>query len=409
MSGYAMTYRQRSFWFLIIALAITALVFWIVGCTPGRLGGVPEAREGPRAGDTPSPTAPALSVSRSTNWPDRRMIGAIYWSDPAWRTKKNPRGWNPYWYGELDAADSDYVIKFQKIAMSWYIEALDRCVRSGVAQGVYEHDPEGSEFAETTYEGDIIGAGPPEMSVEFVKKRVDEAAKRGLLWGCCIRQTNRVWTDAGRRMQAVNDRVRTVAWHLQTLRFLFGDNVRYVYFDTNHVGWDGPIPIAMSPVEIAKAQDTVPGPPILVMGEVGTPNAPPDTPDWFLTPEQRARWGDKRYYTYQNLASWRWSHTITTVASKTLMKRGGFDVIVPIVSREPTPTERASLVTDLKLGCIMLFTATWDAPWNDWIFAVYREANPAVPTPPAAALRRATRQPNPNSSEFKPPVLRKAS
>jgi hypothetical protein len=394
----------------------------IDACVPGKAQTDPASTTlKPTA--APGPEASVLSgaTATATKWSDRRMIGAIYWSDPGfvdyrvapdgWSWVKeegcNPNGWNPHFFGDLDARKPGYVSEVQKRMWDFYVAALDRTEASGRAQGVYEHDLEGSAYP-SRYNGDAVTSTPPEMSVDFIKRRVDEAARRKLGWGCCIRQTNPVWTDAGKVQQRINGHIETVAWHLQTLRYTFGDNVQYVYFDTNHMSWDNGVPNPMPAADITKAQSTVPGRPILVMAEVGTPNAPSDKDmGYTLTKWQRDHWGSYTYYTAPNVASWRWTHTPVSAMSRSYIKRGGFDVIVPIVTRDPTPAEYAQLVQDIRDGCIMLFTATWDAPWNVWIFKAYDEAKSTSPTTAPTSqpvLQRAVRQSRPNPSEFKLPM-----
>lgn len=356
------------------------LLAFLVGCAatpPAPSASSLRLRSGP-AGQAPQAQPRATLATADpkgiNSWVPRAPIGRIDWSQTANRSEANPRGYNHFHAG-LDARQPGYPAAFRANAEPYYLAALDLAVEFG-CKIVYEHDLEGSEVAAATYRGHPLTESPPEQSLDFLRWRVNEAAKRGLWWGCTVRHTH-YRADAGKHVSLAPPEL-TLAWEMAALRRL-GPNVRFVYLDTNlknapDWGPKGPDPLPAS--VYARAAEVTgfdkPETRFVIAAEFGVASCPAEFKKWGATD---ATWGDIAYYSEPGVAPWRYVWNPASTLDMALSKRGGFDVVVPGDKDVFDAATLARLTKEFRIGHVPVVSVVWrGAPFNAPILKAWAAA-----------------------------------
>lgn len=306
-------------------------------------------------------------------WPDRRPIGQFDWVGGA--SDSNPCGW---WMCDgLDARQPGYAEAFRKVAEKAWLTALDNAVEFG-CQGVLEKDTPGRQPKGAAYRGHVLTDCPPEQTIDFLRWRVNEAAKRGLWVGYTYRHTHYV-PELGRHAVLAPPE-RTLAVEMITLRQVLGATVRCLYDDTNLAGYPnwgakgpGPLPSSVYVKAAEIAGHTTPETRWLIVAEFGGCTCPSDGKQFGLSD---LTWGDPTYYATQSpaLAPLRDALVPASLVDLALTKRGGFDVVLPRYDAnwyDPAATDR--LTREFAAGHVpLLSVGDRNAPFNAPVLAAWR-------------------------------------
>lgn len=307
----------------------------------------------PAPGPATRPTAPAPTTRPTTQpnlaWPDRRPIGVIFLSEVGYRTKSNPRGWNPNYLRDaagqpVDVHDPDYAGKFDTAVDAFVMQSFDR---AGIfhCQGVLFWDVEGSEYDHpVTYQGTGATRLPSEMKRARVRAWVDELQRRGMWAGFTFRDTNLVSTPSGPDQQTGGDPAAVLIWKMQGSRFAYGNNVKGAYIDTfcEPDSW---------------ADGKVHPRPAAVLATVQSKLA-----NWLLIPEFGGPGFDQVPRVYpirQQLATGLLAPSIQP-----------FETLQPFYGWRPQPaqkTQTALYAKALRNGALTLVTVTWPAADTEWV------------------------------------------
>jgi hypothetical protein len=307
----------------------------------------------------------AADAPTDGGWPDRRPIDVVMLCDLSYRSRENPRGWNPVFHGNLDAAAPDYQRRFRATVERF----VDGCVRRATwhgAQAALFWDVEGQEFPHTqcTYIGDprvlppemdwrdpaelesAIREGRPASSVPTTALRLfRKFTAAGMLVGGTIRPQVCVDSPYGPRQVQGGEPLEILTDKVNYARRELGWRVFYV--DSS-----------LSVYAFAGAKDDGRElhylPAELFATLAGT------FPDCLFVPEfagqETARVPRVAPLRYQGEPS-----------------RQAFEVLKPHNQR-PKPEDEAEYVRAMRAGAVPLLAATWDSPENAWVFRRYRQA-----------------------------------
>ena len=301
-----------------------------------------------------------------SGWPDRRPIDVVMFADPAYRTKANPRGWNPNVYGNLDASAPDYPQRF-RVVMGRFIDAcvLRARTKHGGQVGLF-WDIEGQEFDHpVSYLGDprIL---PPEMAwrdpaevaaakregrnpstvpttAQFLCRKFTDA---GMLAGGTVRPQVCIRTPYGARQTQAGEPLVILTDKISYARRELGWRVFYVDSSVEPDAWT-------TTTKEGKA-DPHPLPPELFrkLGET--------FPDCLFIPE----FAHDGYAAVPRVAPLRFHGNPS---------RQPFEVLKP-TNNVPTAEDVAEYVRAMRAGAVTLVAATWDSAENVWAIRAYREA-----------------------------------
>jgi hypothetical protein len=309
----------------------------------------------------------ALAADRRDDrgWPDRRPIDVVMFCDLSYRTKANPRGWNPAFHGELDASAPDYNRRF-RFAIERFVDGCVQRAKWHKAQAGLFWDVEGQEYPHTqcSYIGDprIL---PPEM--DWRDPTELEAAKRagrlaasvpttalrlfrkftaaGMLLGGTVRPSICAMTPYGPRQFQGGEPLEILTDKVNYARRELGWRVFYVDSSVSVYAFSG---AKIDGVELHH----LPADLFRTLAET--------FPDCLFIPE----FAGAGYADVPRLAPLRYGGQPSVQP---------FEVLKP-VNRRPKAEEEADYVRAMRAGAIPLLAATWDSPENAWVLPRYREA-----------------------------------
>jgi hypothetical protein len=278
-------------------------------------------------------------------WTDHRPIGVAFYADVAWRTDKNPRGWNPFWYQDLDVKDPDFLTKFETKFKGFEEANLQRAKNYG-CQGRLGWDIEGQHYDPwTTYLGDCVECLPPEMTQKLIKWAVDSASKLGMWSGFTIRPTIApIFAHGNPQQFPAGIYANNIIWKMQIYNSTYGPDVKCAYVDSNvqvNAWVDG----------TAKAFQSN------VMAEVQA-----NKPGWLLIPE----FTNVNYDKVPRVVPIKWPTVQAASYPQFVMPK--------VIEGEPDQATKDEFYKAFKAGGIAALTATWDAPWDKWLLAEYKRA-----------------------------------
>lgn len=329
----------RDFFNLILLILLLLVSCWALSTAIGQ----------PAPGPSPLPTAPAPTTRPTTQplaWPDRRPIGVIFLSEVGYRTKANPRGWNPNYLKDaagqpIDVHDPDYAAKFDTAVDAFVMQSFDRAATFH-CQGVLFWDVEGSEYDHpVTYQGTGGTRLPSEMKQARVRAWVDELQRRGMWAGFTFRDTNLVSTPSGPDQQTGGDPAAVLIWKMQGSRFAYGNNVRGAYIDTfcEPDSW---------------ADGKVHPRPAAVLATVQSKLA-----NWLLIPEFGGPGFDQvpRVYPIRQQLD-------TGLLAPSMQAA---ETLQPFYGLRPQAAHKALYAKALRNGALTLVTVTWPAADTEWV------------------------------------------
>jgi hypothetical protein len=289
------------------------------------------------------PTAAPATQPAAHGWPDRRPISVLMLADTGYRTAKNPRGWNPAFYGDLDVADPAYAVEFNRRSTAFYRDkCLPRAKKQG-AQIILAWDIEGQEKEHANSYGGDPSDGTTDITQEQIRYWVWLAAQEGINFGFTFRDSVNV---RGTQAKAW-DPAANLADKINKARRLYGPTVRAAYYDSN----GNPDPTsdlwAIEDFQIARVRKAI-GPDVLLIPEFNGPG----------------------YGNIDAVAPIRhWPDPAAPAES------AGFEVIQTVPDPKLNALGRQSLTNALAGGAIPLMCATWDQQSNAVFERAMRKTN----------------------------------